>query len=151
MIMNPIARNIDARMKANAISITGLEAKAGLKPHSVRNIVTGKSKNPSAINLQAIADVLGCTVKDLLSPLDFEKETLSSEETLQKNYQNSSLMTECIRTIDKLLQKTSRPITQEQYLTCVREVYLHSLQNRPAAVNKDFAEWFVNLMRQELP
>lgn len=152
--MNPIAQNVDARMKAHNISIMVLETKAGLKPHAVRNILTGKSKSPSAVNLQAIADALGCTVKDLLSPpKGLEKENIlpSLENILQGQHDNSSLMKECVQTVDGLLQKTSIPITHEQYLICVREVYLHSLQLHPATVNKDFAEWFINLMGQDLP
>jgi len=34
-----------------------------------------------------------------------------------------------------------------QVLTCVEETYLHSLQKGPNKVDKDFAEWFMGLMK----
>lgn len=60
-----VAKQISVRMKAKNLSILMLEREAGLKNHAVRNILRGKSKRPSADILQAIADVLGCTVKEL--------------------------------------------------------------------------------------
>lgn len=99
--MTPIAQQIDARMKANDFSIMQLEAKAGVKPHAVRNILTGKSKSPIAVSLQAIADVLGCSVKDLLSaPTGLEQEEFRKplEDLLNENHVSSSLMGECVRT-----------------------------------------------------
>ena|SRR3990167_2094541 len=152
MEMNPIARNIDARMKANAMSITGLEAKAGLKPHSVRNIVTGKSKNPSAINLQAIADVLGCTVKDLLSPHEeFHVDThcYSLDEILLGEYGSPKLLAKCADAIEDALKKVDKVLTTEQYLTCVREIYLNALRVNPPAINKAFVEWFISLIHDD--
>lgn len=147
--MNTIAQNVDARMKATGISIMELEAKARLKTHAVRNIVTGKSKNPSAVNLTAIADALGCSIKDLLETpkaLQQEEDPFSVEELLQENHIHSSLMEDCVRSVEALLQKNKKIITTTQYLICVREVYLHSLQKNPPAVNTAFAEWFINLM-----
>ena len=146
--MTTIAQQIDVRMKAKDFSIMSLEAKAGVKPHAVRNILTGKSKNPSAVNLQAIADVLGCTVKDLLAApvLQEEEAQPSLEELLETKHVNSSLMEECVTTIEDTLKKTRKTLTNVQFLTCVREVYLHSLQKTPQKVNKEFAEWFIHLM-----
>lgn len=146
--MTTIAQQIDVRMKAKDLSITHLEAKAGIKTHAVRNILTGKSKSPSAINLQAIADVLGCSVKDLLeTPAVLqEEESLSLEDLLDAKRVDSSLMGDCIVVIEEILQKTQKNLTNAQFLTCVREVYLHSLQKTPPAVNRDFAEWFMDLM-----
>ena len=148
--MNIIAQNIDARMKADGLNIMFLEAKAGLKPHAVRNIVTGKSKNPSAVNLHAIADALGCSVKDLLETpkaLHQEDSPPSVEEILQDPHVSSLLMGECVQVVEALLQKNKKTITTAQYLTYVREVYLHSLQKSPASVNTAFAEWFIDLMK----
>ena len=147
--MTAIAQQIDARMKAHDLSIMALETKAGVKPHAVRNILTGKSKNPSAVNLQAIADVLGCSVKDLLAAptvLQKEDEHPSLDELLQEKHANLPLMTDCVKVIEDYIQQTKKTITTAQFLTCVREVYLHSLQRHPQEANKEFAEWFIDLM-----
>lgn len=149
-----ISQQIDIRMTAKNLSIMALESKAGLKTHAVRNILRGKSKSPSAVNLQAIADVLGCSVKDLLStPELLQEESLSSlEEILQKKYTayaKSGLLVDVVKAVDDLVQKQRKDLTVEQVLICVRETYLHSLQKDPTKVDKDFAEWFMGLMTEE--
>lgn len=100
------------------------------KPHAGRNTVSRNFKNPSAVNLRAIADALGCTVKDLLEPpkvLQQKKHFPSLEELFQKNDISPFLMKECVRIVGELLQKNKTSITTAQYLTCIKEVYLHSL------------------------
>jgi transcriptional regulator with XRE-family HTH domain len=147
--MTAIAQQIDVRMKAHNLSIMALETKAGVRPHAVRNILTGKSKSPSAVNLQAIADVLGCSVKDLLAtPTVLQEGEISKslDDLLQEKHANPTLMGECVKAIEEGLKQTKKNITTAQFLTCVREVYLHSLQKSPVQVNKEFAEWFMDLM-----
>lgn len=147
-----IAQQVQIRMKAKRLSIPELENQAGLKTHAVRNILRGKSKNPSAVNLQAIADVLGCSVKDLLATpevLENESQTASLEEVLQatySKYDKKHLFPEVLKTVEALVQKQKKDLTVEQFLTCVREIYLHSLQKDPTNVDMDFAEWFLGLI-----
>jgi len=111
----------------------------------------GKSKRSSAVILQAIADILGCSVKELLatpSVLQEDKTHQSLENLLKEKNANASLMGDCVTAIEDYLQKTKKTITTAQYLTCLRELYLHSLQKDPQKVNEDFAEWFIDLMGQ---
>jgi len=148
-----IDQQIDIRMKARHMSIVELESKAGLKTHAVRNILRGKSKSPSAVNLQAIADALGCTVKDLLTTPEVLEDSMSMslEEVLQATYtayDKKGLFSEIVTVVNRLIQKQHKGLTVEQFLTCVKEVYLHSLQKDPTKVDKDFAEWFMGLMTE---
>lgn len=109
-----IAKQIELRMKAQNISISILEKKAGVRPHAVRNILTGKSKSPSAVNLQAIADALGCTVKDLLeTPEALQEDNCfeSLDEILKKKhneYATTELMFETAGVINDLLQRETK-------------------------------------------
>ncbi|MBA3814382.1 MAG: helix-turn-helix transcriptional regulator [Alphaproteobacteria bacterium] len=147
-----ISKQLEVRMKAKNLSIMTVESKAGLKTHAVRNILRGKSKRPSAVNLQAIADVLDCSVKDLLGApeaLQEDSQTLSLEEVLQEkytSYDKAGLMPKVVKTVESLAQKQNKDLTVEQFLTSVREIYLHSLQKDPSKVDTDFAEWFMGLM-----
>ena len=59
--------NLRSLIDKHNISVHALEKKAKLKIHSIQNILTGRSKKPSAETLQAIASVLGTTVEKLLS------------------------------------------------------------------------------------
>lgn len=148
-----IDQQIEARMKARNMSIVELESLAGLKTHAVRNILRGKSKNPSAVNLQAIADVLGCSVKDLLSTPEVLEESLpvSLEEVLQgkyTTYDKQGLFPKVTQAVNEFVQRQNKNLTVEQFLTAVKEIYLHSLQKDPTQVDKDFAEWFMSLMTE---
>ncbi len=147
-----IAQQVQVRMKAKSISIVELESQANLKNHAVRNILRGKSKNPSAVNLQAIADVLGCSVKDLLATpevLEEGPQTASLEEVLQATYlkyDKNHLLPDVVKIVETLVQKQRTNLTVEEFLTGVKEIYLHSLQKDPTKVDGEFAEWFMGLM-----
>ena len=149
-----IAQQVEVRMRAKHISIPELESQVGLKTHAVRNILRGKSKNPSAVNLQAIADVLGCSVKDLLETPEVLEEgprTASLEKVLQatySKYDKNHLLPEVVKTVETLAQKQKNDFNVEQFLTSVREIYLHSLQKDPTKVDVDFAEWFMGIMTE---
>lgn len=148
-----IDQQIEARMKARNMSIVELESLAGLKTHAARNILRGKSKNPSAVNLQAIADVLGCSVKDLLSTPEVLEEALpvSLEEVLQgkyTTYDKQGLFPKVTQAVDEFVQTQNKNLTVEQFLTAVKEIYLHSLQKDPTKVDQDFAGWFMGLMAE---
>ncbi len=145
-----LVQQIEARMKVQNISVMALENKAGLKAHAVRNILTGKSKRPSALHVQAIAEALRCTVKDLLTTLSFiqnEQGDFSREEILTKRYAQYStthLMEETVEVVHALFQ--GKGATVRQFLLCLHEVYLRSLQKDPATVNKEYARWFISLI-----
>lgn len=140
---------IKSRMKGHNPSIMRLESKAGLKPHAVRNILTGKSRQHSAVNLQAIADVLNCSVKDLLTPppiLEDGTTNFSIKKILQTKYSevpNRNLLSETIKVVESLIQK--KDITIDQFFMYVKEVYIQSVQQDPTKVEKEFAAWFVGL------
>lgn len=148
-----LAQQIEVRMKAQNISIMSLENKAGLKPHAVRNILTGKSKRPSAVNLQAIADTLGCSIKDLLSESPISQEEASGfsrDDILKMKYpelSNHNLIYEVVKVVDSLLRQKN--VTVDQFFVCLQEVYLQSIQKDPRTVDREFATWFVDLMTEQ--
>src|SRR3990167_6234462 len=63
---NGVQRKIKNYLDSTGMSVAALERKAGLKTNTARNILRGQSKKPTAVTLQAIADVMDCTVQDLL-------------------------------------------------------------------------------------
>lgn len=65
-MMTQLANQISMRMRAKNLSISMLEKNAGLKNHSVRNVLRGRSLRPNAETLNTIARALGCKVEDLL-------------------------------------------------------------------------------------
>lgn len=149
MMSTPLAKQISARLTAKNLSVHMLEREAGLKAHAVQNILRGKSKKPSAELLQAVADVLGCTIKELLGNHDiFQEEELTKtkKEILEGSYDQPELLEEIIKMVNKKIQASKEQLTTQQVLTCVQEVYLNSLQKDPPYINKEFIDWYIDLM-----
>lgn len=143
-----LAKQILARMQAKNLSGIALEREAGLKPHSVQNILRGKSKKPSAEILQAVSNVLGCTVKDLLENQEAFQEVELFEpkkEILKTQYKCSDLLMETVKIVNDILKQKEHDLTIEQVLSCVEKIYLHSLKKAPPHVDQDFAEWWIDL------
>lgn len=143
-----VAKQISVRMKAKNLSILMLEREAGLKNHAVRNILRGKSKRPSADILQAIADVLGCTVKELLENQDAFQDDLSDaqSERLNESFCYPELYFDTVKFVNNLLQQKKSKATFQQAITCFEEIYFHSAQKDSSKVDEKFAEWWVELV-----
>ncbi|OJW51124.1 MAG: hypothetical protein BGO67_12405 [Alphaproteobacteria bacterium 41-28] len=136
-------------MKAKDLSLSALEKKAGLKTNIVQNILRGKSKKPSAEILQAVSEVLECTVKDLLNKEEIfqENETLESDkEILNNKYEHPKLLQDTVKWINDFTTQQDAELTVSQVLTSIQEIYLHSLQTNPIKVDQEFGEWFIDLI-----
>jgi len=143
-----IAKQITTRMRAKNLSLSSLEKEAGLKPHAVQNILRGKSKRPSAAILKAVGDVLGCSVNDLLDQHEiYHEEDLSQskKELLSRKYEYPDLFSEIVKFVNEALKHKDNALTIEQFMSCIEEIYLHSLQKDPSKIDKEFAEWWVDL------
>lgn len=145
----PIAKQILTRMKAKDFSLSELGKAAGLKLHAIQNILRGTSKKPSAEILQAIADALDCSVKDLLNKEGIfqEDETPAlTEGFFNTPYDHPALLLETVQWVNERINKGKNKLFVKQALVCVEEIYLHSLQKNPTKVDQEFAEWFFELM-----
>jgi transcriptional regulator with XRE-family HTH domain len=144
-----LAKQIAIRMRAKNFSIHTLEKEAGLKMHAVRNIMRGKSISPSVDIVHAVAETLGCTVKDLLQNQEiFQEEELveSKDERLNEPYAYPVLYMEVVQFVNNLFQQKELSVTVKQALTCFEEIYFHSAQHDPTKVDKAFGEWWIDLV-----
>lgn len=144
-----LAKQITIRMKAKNFSILTLEREAGLKTHAVRNILRGKSKSPSVDIVHAVSEALGCTVKDLLQNEGlFQEEELteSKNEKLNEMYAYPTLYIETVQFVNDVLQQKGHNVTVKQAQTCFEEIYFHSAQKDPTKVDKEFGEWWIDLV-----
>ena len=146
-----LAKQLALRMKAQNLTPASLEKEAGLTPHAALNIVRGKSKRPSAQNLQAIANVLGCTIPDLLQNQDIfqeDEDTMPIAELLNITYKKPELFQEVLTSVNKKIAHDKLSITTQQVLNCVQEVYLHSLQKKMNTADPVFLDWFLKAMNK---
>lgn len=143
-----IVKHISTRMRAKNLSLSELEKEAGLKRNTVQNIMRGRSKRPSADIMQAVADVLGCSVKDLLTQEEVSYEenlSQSNKELLSHEYEHPELFSEIVVFVNTALKNKENKLTIEQFMSCIQEIYLHSLQKDPSQIDEEFAEWWIDL------
>ncbi len=144
----PLAKQIFVRMKAKNLSIATLEREAGVSTYSVQNILRGNTKKPKAEVVQALADVLGCTVRDLLKKDDLfhEENTESPKERLNNPHDYPDLLLKIVEWVNHKGRQENKRMTIKQTMTCIEEIYLYSLEKDPTKMDQDFAEWFFDLV-----
>lgn len=138
--MDVIKNRINAYIQENNISIAELEKMAGLKIDAIRNILYGRSTNPSATTLQAIAKTLGCSIDFLLG------EVIDSGKS-QKNkgsIKDFKLFSESVSIIlDNLKAKEYEP-TFDELVSLIKEVYYFSLERKPQGIDQNFVNWIIS-------
>lgn len=144
-----LKEKIIERMEAKNFSIAELERRAGLSIHSVRNILKGRIKKPSAQSLQAIAEALECSIIDLMStssavdagfPQDVDRKI---KRRPPLDY--PELMLDCSANIMKRIKEkdlTSK-VSIDEYFEVIKKVYLYSSREEPRKVDVRFAEWLI--------
>ena len=134
-------------MEAKNLSIAELERLAGLSIHSVRNIVKGRIKRPSAQSLQAIAEALECSIVDLVdsSPLSMDEHSYAA----QRRKRNSpplihhTLMLECCSVVIDVANEYKNELSIDDYLDMVKKIYTYSSKEDPIKLDMRFAQWLV--------
>ena len=139
-MVSPIAQKIKTRMMAKRHTVASLEREAGLKVHAVRNILLGKSKNPSADTLKAISIVLDCSVDDLLSDSEnFESDKENKYKDLK--IENTELFKESINAILQIFKENDRVPNYKDLSLLTIEVYTYSIENNDSKLDEPFMKW----------
>ncbi|MBI2707091.1 MAG: helix-turn-helix transcriptional regulator [Proteobacteria bacterium] len=141
-----LKEKIIERMEAKNLSIAELERRAGLSIHSVRNILKGRIKKPSAQSLQAIAEALECSLMDLVnasSPSGEDASALSQHKKISPPVDYPELMLECSKAVLTLIGDCDPKATVDEYLDIVKKVYFYSSKEEPRKSDIRFAEWLI--------
>lgn len=134
-------QRIREHAKEKGLSISELQRRAGLGNSTIRNILSGQSKHPSAENMMAIADVLECSLQELM----YGKDSAQAKEAETSiSFEHPELCQQCLATVLRLIAEKQHNLSFDQVLNCVREVYLYSVEHSPdATLDEGFAKWFV--------
>lgn len=139
-----LQRKIKDYLETNNVSVAALERNAGLKTNVARNILRGISRKPTAVTLRAIADVMGCTVEELLGDrgeVSQPRTKPSSHRTLP--LESPELLDNVLHSILAVIQKNNYQLTVQQTLFILEEVYAYTIKKESPMIDKDFVEWFV--------
>jgi len=135
-------------MEAKKLSIYALEKKAGLKRSAARNILQGFSKKPSAEALKAIANVLECTVDDLVGHVneDYSHSSVVKVSVPSKGSHkwNEKLCIDAIKLVSKNLNDRKLDLKYEQIMALAGEAYKYSLGKQSDKIDQDFVSWLIN-------
>lgn len=136
-----LALKIKTLLDEKHLSVMGVEKKAGLTIHSVRNILTGHSKKPSAETVMAIAKVLDCSISDLMGE---DLRDKNARDILQEvEFSNLDLFKESISYFISFYENHNISITNKNFLHSLQNIYRYSMENNDGAFDEKFAKWFL--------
>lgn len=149
--MNTLKTNIKNEMEKKSWSVHALERQAGLRPSAIRNILYGRSKNPSLSVIQSIANALECSVADLI---DEETEEKSKTDNVGKGENrdnlpwNQQLYLRCIHQF--LATITERPIQlkRESIMSVIDDAYFYSSVNNLEKPDQNFLNWLIEKCKE---
>ena len=127
-------RELMAQKKINAVDI---EKETGLNRNTVYSIIAGNSKNPSAHNLQLIAQALGVTLESIL--IDEEEIQISS----LSDEQMKAFADATSSTINIIIARgLNFPLNK--LISIIKEVYQYALKANPPSVDDRFVDWLLD-------
>lgn len=147
MKLSTLQYELRHRMQDKGISANALEKRAGLKPSAVQNILQGKSKRPTALLLQAIANELNCSISDLLGESPNKEvglEAMRLDLGKINNSWDSKLYVEAIQIVEELLTKKKISANKETVLKYAEEIYRYSTESQSGQLDHYFASWLVD-------
>ena len=143
-----LQQQIQTRREAKRLSIYALERQAGLKRNAARNILHGLSKKPSADSLKAIANVLECTVDDLVGPVNenYPIPTMLKTSTPSRGHHiwNKNLYIDTIELVSENMANKNLDLKLEQVIALISEAYKYSLAKETDKADQDFVKWLIN-------
>lgn len=130
-----LQKNLEKIIKERNYQVTELERKAGLKKNNIYNILKGISKKPSAELLQAVADALGVTVKDLYNP--------TAETRNYLNEDDFALIEKIIKNVIEEIRNLGLKVTEVDLVNVVLEVFNYSKPDSQKELDKKFINWIL--------
>lgn len=140
----PLKDKIKLMMQEKRLSTSELEKLAGLKISSVRNILLERTKHPKAETLQAIAEVLGCSVQELLG----KELPPPLKEEPSPPLEHPRLLLESMKILVSYLEHEECTLSLDQALKVTKETYLFSSQQPNPKIDERFAKWIFNQQKK---
>ena len=120
-------------------TVASFERKVGVDRAAIYNILRGSSKNPGIVTVIKIADVLDCSLDELLDRKNFRPSNAN------KNYAyNNTLFHECCDFITKyFLNNQTNNAKLSDVQKYLEEIYSYSIENNIESVDSRFANWLL--------
>ncbi len=143
MLIDTIKQEILSRIEEKNLTIGLLERKAKLPNNTIRNIISGTSKNPGINSLTAIAKVLECSVDELLGKKIESRTGISYLRLAEHSELSLELFKEIIDFIESYIKQHKVKISFEDFLFFIKESYIFALNKNSKKVSTSFVEWII--------
>lgn len=128
--------NIESLIEQRNYKVSKVEDLAGLKPGNISNILSGRSKKPSAEILLSIAKVFGVTVEDLFQNKDIHSAShLSSKEI--------SLLLDIVGYLSNNIKALEIKIYYKDFISVINDIFEYSIENQDYELDKKFIDWYI--------
>src|SRR5690606_27196782 len=117
-----------------------LEHRAKLREGCIRNIITGKSQNPTIRTILAICKVFDCSIEEMIGE-DLPNESTNTQSLTQE--WDSNLGLDCIKTLNQILYELDIHLSVQRGLCYFNEIYKFNVINNNQVCDKKFAKWYV--------
>jgi transcriptional regulator with XRE-family HTH domain len=128
--------NIETLIEKNDYRVSKVEELARLKHGNISNILSGRSKKPSAEILLSIAKVFGVTVEDL-----FRNKEISPTTHLSSN--EISLFLDIVIYLSNKIESLNIKIYYQDLISMINEIFEYSIGNKDYELDKKFIDWYI--------
>ncbi len=151
-MLDPIRSNIALLIRKKGISIAELERLAGLKNGAVRNIIQGKSKNPTIQTLIKICKILDCSLNAIINTNNFEHTVHNISFTKNQEIENwdRELFTKSTEFVGEYLYQNKINIKFYEAISLIIEVYSFAIIKNEGVIDKKMSEWILEKLLKSL-
>ena len=135
-LMSNLSTKISQLMAQQNITANAIEQTTGLSKNTIYSILAGNSKNPSAHNLQLIAQALNVTVESILIGTEEIQITSLSDQQLK-------VFEEITTTTINIIIERQLNFSFSKLIALLKEIYQYTLQTTPHSIDEKFINWLL--------
>jgi len=123
-------------------SIRDLEHQAGLQSNAIHNILSDRSKNPTIDTVLKIANILECSVDEMLGREGFVEKSNTTGK-FDTTFDLCLFQSVCNYVMQFIEINNLGKLVLSDVIYCVEEIYKYCLNTKSKIFDQNFAQWFL--------
>jgi DNA-binding Xre family transcriptional regulator len=123
-------------------SIRDLEHQAGLQSNAIHNILSDRSKNPTIDTVLKIANILECSVDEMLGREGFVEKPNTAGK-FDTTFDLCLFQSVCNYVMHFIEINNLGKLVLSDVIYCVEEIYKYCLNTKSKIFDQNFAQWFL--------
>lgn len=133
---------IEKRISKTECGVSEIERSAGLKPGTLRNILLGRSKNPTISVVVALAKTLGCTIEELVG-IETRDDAISKEESKDNSPANIALLRQVSNYLFDNIAKIDPSPSLQEVKDYILDMYSYFNSTGKNEIDRNFCDWYI--------